>query len=145
VELELEKGRGDVAQREWQILRSDSDANLAPLALRSPQLVAAKQSLAGAQANLKQAELALSRTHFTAPFNALVLDESIEVGQVVAPGAPLATLIGTDRFWVSVSLPVDELGRRSCGRTSAQERRSCAEGTSSSSAPSSTRRPAPHS
>lgn len=109
LEVELELGRGEVAKREWALLRSERAPEEAPLALRGPQLNTARQALASAQANLKQAEINLSRTRLTAPFNALVLDESIEVGQVVAPGAPLATLIGTDAFWVTVSLPVDEL------------------------------------
>lgn len=110
VELELERGRGEVARREWALLRSDRQGDDAPLALRRPQLAAAEQSLASAQANLDKAEIALSRTRLTAPFDAVVLDESVDVGQVVAPGAPLATLIGTERFWVTVSLPVDQLG-----------------------------------
>jgi len=31
------------------------------------------------------------------------------VGQVVGPGTPLATLVGTDTFWVTVSLPIEKL------------------------------------
>jgi RND family efflux transporter MFP subunit len=110
VELELERGRGEVSRREWELLRSDRQPEGGSLALRGPQLAAAEQGLASAQANLEKAEIALSRTRLVAPFDAVVLDESVDLGQVVSPGAPLATLIGTERFWVTVSLPVDELG-----------------------------------
>ena len=41
-----------------------------------------------------------------APFNALVVRETVDVGQVVSPGASLATLAGSDLFWVKVSVPV---------------------------------------
>jgi len=110
LELELERGRVAIAQKEWALLKSDRSPDEAPLALRGPQLATVEQSLSSARANLEQAELALSRTRFVVPFNAMVLDEALEVGQVVAPGAAVATLIGTDRFWVTVNLPVEELG-----------------------------------
>ncbi len=110
VELELERGRGEIARKEWALLKADKRPEDAPLALRGPQLAAAEQALASAKANLEKAEIALSRTRLTVPFDAVVVDESMDLGQVVSPGMALATLIGTDTFWVSVSLPVDELG-----------------------------------
>jgi len=39
----------------------------------------------------------------------MVLDKNVDVGQVVGPGSVLATLIGTDRFWVQISVAVDKL------------------------------------
>lgn len=51
----------------------------------------------------------LSRHAVTTPFNAVVLDESVELGQRVSPGDNTITLIGTDEFWVRASLPVDQL------------------------------------
>lgn len=110
LELDLEKGRGAIAQKEWALLNPGRDPADAPLALRGPQLETARQALASAEANLGQAEVLLGRTRLSAPFDALVLEESLEVGQVVAPGAPVATLIGTDAYRVKVSLPVSELG-----------------------------------
>jgi RND family efflux transporter MFP subunit len=43
------------------------------------------------------------------PFNAIVLDEAIEIGQRVQPGDTTVTLVGTDEFWVQASLPTDQL------------------------------------
>jgi hypothetical protein len=59
---------------------------------------------------LSRARLAVGKTVLKAPFNAYVIDENIDKGQVVAPMSPVATLVGTDKFWVQVSLPVDKLG-----------------------------------
>lgn len=109
VELELEKGRQDVAAREWALLGEGRDPGDAPLALRKPQLKAAEQALAAARAAERQAELNLQRTFLVAPFNAVVLDESIDVGQLVGPTTMAATLLGTDEVWVKVSVPVDQL------------------------------------
>ncbi len=109
LELELEKGRQDVAAREWALLGEGRSADDAPLALRKPQLRAAEQSLAAARASLRQAELNLQRTFLVAPFNAVIQDESLEIGQLVGPNTMAATLLGTDEVWVKVSVPVDQL------------------------------------
>lgn len=109
VELELERGRQRVAAKEWALLGEGRAADEAPLALRKPQLMAAEQALAAARSSLQQAELNLQRTYLVAPFNAVILDENIDQGQVVSPSTPVATLVGTDEVWVKVSLPVSQL------------------------------------
>ncbi len=38
-----------------------------------------------------------------------MLERSVELGQLVGPTARLATLVGTDHFWVQVSLPFESL------------------------------------
>jgi RND family efflux transporter MFP subunit len=106
VELAMERARQETARREWALLGNDGEAP--ELAARRPQLVAAELSQEAAKSGLSRAELALSRTAIRAPFNAMVLTESADVGQVVG-GSPIATLVGTDRFWVNVSVPVEQL------------------------------------
>jgi RND family efflux transporter MFP subunit len=110
-ELELEKGRQNVAHREWEILQTDIK-NLATdrdLALRVPHLRNAQAALKAAESGLQNAELELERTRIQAPFNCKVLDESVEFGQYVTPQTILATLVGTDQFWVKVAVPVSHL------------------------------------
>jgi RND family efflux transporter MFP subunit len=79
-----------------------SDAN--PLTLREPQLDAARAALSRDEARLADARLSLSRTRITAPFNGLVRDESVDVGQVVSPGRPVARLFASDAVEVVVPL-----------------------------------------
>ena len=110
-ELKVEEGRQVVAKREWNLLKSDlteSEAGRA-LALREPQLQTAKAGLAGTRSGLEQATLSLERTTICAPFNALVKEEFIDLGQLVAPQTRLAILVGTDEYWVQVSIPMDRL------------------------------------
>ena len=45
----------------------------------------------------------------TAPFNALVLNSYVELGSQVSSQKRLADLVGTDTYWVQVSLPIDRL------------------------------------
>lgn len=108
MELSLEQERGSIARREWEMLASDS-AGSGELARREPHLQTAVQGLESAQSGLERAKLALERTTIRAPFASLVREEAVEVGQVVAPGSRIATLLGSEIFWVDVSLPVDHL------------------------------------
>jgi len=51
----------------------------------------------------------LKRHLIKAPFNAVVLEENLEIGQRINPGYSAATLIGADEYWIQVSLPVDQI------------------------------------
>lgn len=107
LELNIEEQRQGVAAREWELLGNKGDAS--QLVLRKPQLGVAQVSLEAAKSALGAAQLNLERTGLYAPFNSMVVMESVDMGQVVGPSTQVATLIGTDRFWVTVSLPVQEL------------------------------------
>ena len=110
--IQTEQRRRAVAEREWEILSRegvDASPEGRSLSLREPQLRSAEASVAASQAQLSQARLTLSRTQLRAPFHATVLERSVELGQLVGPSARLATLVGTDHFWVQVSLPFESL------------------------------------
>ena len=81
---------------------ADDSAN--PLALREPQLKAAQAALNRDEARLAEANLALSRTHVTAPFDGFVQEESVDVGQIVAAGQPVASVFTADAAEVVVPL-----------------------------------------
>ena len=70
---------------------------------------AAEASKEAAEVALKKAELDSSRTIIKAPFNAAVESESVDRGSQVSPTTKLARLVGTDEYWVEVSVPVDQL------------------------------------
>ncbi len=110
-QLELEQGRGRVAEREWELFQDELDAEqkAASLALREPQLRSRLSAVQTARANLARARLDLERTVVRSPFNAVVLSESIEVGQIVTPQSQAVTLAGTDAFWVRAAVRTDEL------------------------------------
>jgi multidrug efflux pump subunit AcrA (membrane-fusion protein) len=130
--LKVEHGRRKVAEREWELFQKDRERagiplpsatgsagaeapdagtgdDEGPLVLREPHVKSAQVAVKAAQNNLERAQLQLSKTTLTAPFNALVLAESVDTGQLVSPGYQLATLVGTDAFWVQVSIPMDRL------------------------------------
>ena len=110
-QLQLEQGRGRVAEREWELFQDELDAEqkAASLALREPQLRSRLSAVQTARANLARARLDLERTVVRSPFNAVVLSEAIEVGQIVTPQSQAVTLAGTDAFWVRAAVRTDEL------------------------------------
>ncbi len=111
-DLALERGRAAVAEREWGLLGADVAAAGADrdLALRRPQLRMAEAALDAARAGLSRARLSLERCTLTAPFASMVVDEAAELGQQLSPQSRVATLVGVERFWVRVALPVERLG-----------------------------------
>jgi RND family efflux transporter MFP subunit len=107
----LEQGHQDVARKEWSLLYGDKslDEGESDLALRKPHLEKVQVEIKAARAELEQAEINLQRSTLTAPFNALVLSTYVELGSQVSSQKKLADLVGTDNFWVQVSLPINRL------------------------------------
>jgi RND family efflux transporter MFP subunit len=110
-QLQQEKGRVEVAQKEWEIFKDEVDESIddPSLALREPQLKSARVAVEAAQARLESAKIELERTSVDAPFDAFVDSESIDLGQTVGPQSQVATLVGTAKFWVRTSVPVDKI------------------------------------
>ena len=106
--LEAEE-QAEIAADEYEnFARRQADDSLAEpssLTLRQPQLQAAEAALARDEARLAEARLALSRTEITAPFDGYVRVESVDAGQIVAPGQVVGSLFAADAAEILVSLP----------------------------------------
>ncbi|MGB5696285.1 MAG: efflux RND transporter periplasmic adaptor subunit [Polyangiales bacterium] len=110
LELSLEARRGEVAKREWNAFgEMDASEEQRALAQREPQLESTKLELKAAQSALKKAQLDLTRATLRAPFNAMVVSESVDMGQLIGPQNSVARLVGTDEYHVQVSVPVSSL------------------------------------
>lgn len=107
-ELAVEESRKRIADKEWQLL-GEKPPEPGSLATRDPFLETAKAGVKAAQSNLQRTALAVGRTGLVAPWNAMVLNRNVDVGHIVAPGVPLAVLVGTDAYWIEVAIPVDRL------------------------------------
>lgn len=109
--LHQERARQAVAEQEWKLLEASipADESNRDLALRLPQIAQAEAAVAAAESALAKAELDLERCTITAPFNAVILREQVDLGQLVNPQTEIATLVGTDAYWVQASLPVEHL------------------------------------
>lgn len=108
-ELQLELGRSRTAGSEWQQFGSKSASNTGELARRTPQLASARALVALRKAQANRVKLDLERTTIRAPFNAIVQEELVEKGQVVARGGSLCTLIASDEVWVRAPIELRAL------------------------------------
>jgi len=108
-DYQLEMGQQAIARKEAEVLGRELSPEEEALVLRQPQLAKAEAAVASARAALDTARLDLARTEVRAPFNGLVLSESIEPGAIVSPNAVLAEVVGTDQFWVELEVPIDDL------------------------------------
>jgi RND family efflux transporter MFP subunit len=126
-ELELEEGKQVIAEREWALMKDEITTTHSgkSLALREPHLRLVKAKVDKAKSRLAAAELALQRTVVRAPFNAIVIEEFIDEGQLVGTQTPIARLAGTDQYRVQVSVPVSALHR--IYSTEAEQSRAAAE------------------
>ena len=86
--------------------RGNGTASPSPLVLREPQLRAARAALARAEAQLRDAELVLSRTAITSPFDGRVRNEVADLGRLVAAGQSLGQIYASDA--VEVVVPVSD-------------------------------------
>ncbi len=113
MELEMERGRQVIAEREWELFGGGEGEQATEegraLALRQPHLRTARVAVKAAESSLDRARLDLRKTTLRAPFNAMVQSESVDPGQLVGPQTQVATLVGTDQFWVQVAVPLDVL------------------------------------
>ena len=101
-----EKALRKVAEHEWRERPEGLSEETLDYALRAPHLDAAEARVKSVKSRIARARRDLSRTILRAPFDAIVLSESVDLGQTVSPQTPVATLAGIERYWVEVSLPV---------------------------------------
>ncbi|MGJ8723419.1 MAG: efflux RND transporter periplasmic adaptor subunit [Roseibacillus sp.] len=110
--IEQEEARREQALRDWKKL---GKGNPSDLLARKPQLASAQARLASAKADVEssaaeveRASRNLTRTVIRAPFDAVVRQESVEVGAVLAPGTMLATLFSESSLEVELPLKLED-------------------------------------
>ena len=108
--LQVEMGRQEVAEQDLELLGIDSlSKNQRSLVLRKPQLNSVEANLKSAKASVQQAQLNLSRTTIKAPFDAHILSQNVTIGSQVSPGDNIGRLVGTDYYWINLTVPVNKI------------------------------------
>jgi RND family efflux transporter MFP subunit len=102
-----ELAQAELAAKEWNETPESKAAR--KLALREPQLAAAKASLQAAKSRVKRARLNLLRTEVVAPFDGKVLEQLIDIGEFVTPSQTIALIYSIDVVEVRLPIKVDDL------------------------------------
>ncbi len=103
LQLARERQEAEVAEQEWESLGRGTPSDLA---LRKPHLREAEAALASAKATLDKALLDLERTKIYAPYAGRIRTESVDVGQFVTRGTPIALIYAVD--FAEVRLPIPD-------------------------------------
>ncbi|WNC73007.1 efflux RND transporter periplasmic adaptor subunit [Thalassotalea psychrophila] len=100
-----EQAQAEQAKQEWGM--TGKPLEQAPLlALRIPQLHKAQADVKAAEADLKEAQIKLKRTKITAPYDALLTEKYVDIGQYVSTNGQLAKTLAID--FAEVRLPIKQ-------------------------------------
>lgn len=121
VRLSEESRREQLEQARAELERAESDLSGASrlrgenLASQSEYL-ARKADVAAARAGVEAARIAMADTRPAAPFDAVVNERSVELGDETRPGDPLMQLVQTDRLKATGRVPQQRAGRLERGQ-----------------------------
>ncbi|MBT8047003.1 MAG: efflux RND transporter periplasmic adaptor subunit [Gammaproteobacteria bacterium] len=106
-QLADQKDRSEQALRDWTNLGRVGEPS--DLTLRKPQLAEAEAAVQAAEAELKEAERDLQRTRIRVPYDGLVRNKLVDVGQYVAPGTPLGVTFAIETAEIRLPLSNNDL------------------------------------
>ena len=101
--LAQEQQNSEQAKQEWQQSGLAAEA-ASDLVLHKPQLEAAEMKFQMALKALEKAQYDLDQTEILAPFDALVVSRSVQLGSNIQTGTTIAQLYDTSLFEVSLPL-----------------------------------------
>jgi RND family efflux transporter MFP subunit len=102
-----QKARSEQALKDWNNLGRQGEPS--DLTLRKPQLAEAQAAVQAAKAELQEAERDLQRTRIKVPYDGLVRNKKVDVGQYVTPGTPLGVTFAIDRAEIRLPLSSSDL------------------------------------
>ena len=117
--LAQEQARADQARKDWDNLRRPGEPS--DLVLRVPYVAEAQANLRSAQADLQQAQTNLARTTIRAPYDGMLREKRVDVGQYVGTGTAVALLYSIDS--AEVRLPLTEHDMSFAAKTNASSLR----------------------
>jgi len=85
------------------------------LAMLEPQRLRLQAQLTGAEARSERAKLNIERCDIIAPFDGVVQELMVEIGDRVRIGSPILAIVNLDRIEVPLELPVSDRARTSIG------------------------------
>lgn len=102
-----ETARSEQALKDWQNMGKQGLPS--DLGLRKPQMADARANVSAAEADVQKARRDLERTRITVPYDGLVRQKAVDIGQYVAPGTRLGTTFAIDTAEVRLPLTYSDL------------------------------------
>jgi RND family efflux transporter MFP subunit len=102
-----ETARSEQALKDWKNLGRKGQPS--DLAVRKPQMADAKANVSAAEADVQKARRDLERTSITVPYDGLVRQKVVDIGQYVTPGTRLGVTFAVDTAEVRLPLTQNDL------------------------------------
>ncbi len=102
-----ETARSEQALKDWKNLGKKGQPS--DLAVRKPQMADAKANVSAADADVQKARRDLERTSITVPYDGLVRQKVVDIGQYVTPGTRLGVTFAVDTAEVRLPLTQNDL------------------------------------
>lgn len=106
-QLSDQKARSEQALKDWNNLGRGGEPS--DLVLRKPQLAEAQAAVQAAEAELRRAQRNLERTHIKVPYDGLIRNKLVDVGQFVSAGTPLGVTFAVDYAEIRLPLSSNDL------------------------------------
>ncbi len=107
--LKEEQQRSNIASENWKT--SGFEGKPSELVLRAPQLREARANIVSASSAVKKASYDLEQTTIVAPYDGVVLERTINPGDILQVGAQIAKIYDRRVYDVAVPLNVKEIAR----------------------------------
>jgi len=102
-----ETARSEQALKDWRNMGKQGKPS--DLGLRIPQMADAKANVSAAEADVAKARRDLERTRITVPYDGLVRQKAVDIGQYVTPGSRLGITFAIDTAEVRLPLTNTDL------------------------------------
>ena len=102
-----ETARSEQALKDW--INMGKQGQPSDLGLRKPQLADARANVSAAEADVQKARRDLERTRITVPYDGLVRQKAVDIGQYVTPGTRLGVTFAIDTAEVRLPLTNSDL------------------------------------
>jgi RND family efflux transporter MFP subunit len=102
-----ETARSEQALKDWRNMGKQGQPS--DLGLRRPQMADARANVSAAEADVEKAQRDLERTQITVPYDGLVRQKMVDIGQYVAPGTRLGVTFAIDSAEIRLPLTATDL------------------------------------
>jgi RND family efflux transporter MFP subunit len=102
-----ETARSEQALKDWKNMGKPGEPS--DLGLRKPQMADARANVSAAEADVEKARRDLERTQITVPYDGLVRQKAVDIGQYVSPGTRLGVTFAIDSAEIRLPLTLTDL------------------------------------
>jgi RND family efflux transporter MFP subunit len=102
-----ETARSEQALKDWRNMGKQGEPS--DLGLRKPQMADARANVSAAEADVEKARRDLERTQITVPYDGLVRQKAVDIGQFVSPGTRLGVTFAIDSAEIRLPLTPTDL------------------------------------